>query len=352
MAPIKQQASVVGENGTAVLAEVDVPKLGPGQILVKVVAAAQNPSDWKAAQSITAHGATIGLDYAGIVEEIGSDVPAGVRYLGEKVCGFVRGAAGAHGAFAEYLVASAQYATIPIPNGWSFEDAAQIGVAAFTTVQAMTESLTDLPTPLAPATTPTPLLVYGGSSSVGFYTIQWAKLAGLHVIATASKHNHDILKRYGADEVYDYRDPDVGAKIRAATQGRLRHAVDTISEAQSPRIVSEALSEEGGTVAQILRYDSPRPGVEVKFSLAYYFLGQDMVGKYVIKATPETRANSIKQGKLLSDILALGKIRPMPTLIFPKGLASVQEGFEFMKAGKVSGQKITYRIADTPGLKA
>lgn len=45
MAPSKHLTAVVAEGGSTVVKEVDVPKLGPGQILVKVVAAAQNPTD-------------------------------------------------------------------------------------------------------------------------------------------------------------------------------------------------------------------------------------------------------------------------------------------------------------------
>ena len=44
MAPIKQRAAFVSESGLT-FGLVDVPKPGPGQILVKVVAAAQNPTD-------------------------------------------------------------------------------------------------------------------------------------------------------------------------------------------------------------------------------------------------------------------------------------------------------------------
>ncbi|KAI0050805.1 dehydrogenase [Auriscalpium vulgare] len=348
--PLRQKAAVVGENGTAVLAEVNVPKVGPGQILVKVIAAAQNPADWKTAAHVQATGAVLGLDYAGVVEEIGADVPVGLRYVGERVCGFVKGNDGPTGAFSEYLVGSAKLGVIPIPAGWSFEDAAQIGVPALTAIQTLWEAHKDLPTPLAPTTTPVPILVYGGSSAVGFYTIQFAKLSGLRVLVTASPHNFELLKEYGADEFFDYKDPQVSQKIKAATGGKLKHAVDTISEAGSGTIIAEAFGEEGGHIGQILIYSSPQENVTVKFTLAYDLLGEDFETPRPFKATPEYREHSEKVIKLLAEILALGKVKPMPKLILPKGLASVQEGFDYMTSGKVSAQKITYRIADTPGL--
>ena len=109
MAPTQQKAVYITKTG-ATFGLADVPKPGPGQILVKVVAAAQNPVDcqfthrvfWEESRltyilsgkslgsslNASQYGAIIGHDFAGTVEEIGLDVPAGVRTVGERVGGF------------------------------------------------------------------------------------------------------------------------------------------------------------------------------------------------------------------------------------------------------------------------
>ena len=51
------------------------------------------------------------------------------------------------------------------------------------------------------------LFVYGGSSSVGQYAIQLAKLSGYQVVSTASQRNHELVKSFGADLVFDVGNP-------------------------------------------------------------------------------------------------------------------------------------------------
>ncbi|KAI0059165.1 dehydrogenase [Artomyces pyxidatus] len=288
MAPTTQRAVVVAENGTVVLKDsIPVPKPGPNEVLIKVVAAAQNPTDWKTAQKAARVGAVSGCDFAGIVEEIGSAVPEGVRTIGERVAGFVRGGISSKGAFSEYLTASAQYGIVRIPDNWTFEEGAQLGVASLTALQTLYESH-HLPTPLEPTSTPIPVLVSGGATAVGQYVIQIAKLSGLYIVATASKKNFDFV--------------------------------------------------------------NPREGVTTIFSGAPVLLGEDL--EYPTKRilTPEDRKRGLEFVDLLSKILATGKVKPNPLLILPKGLASVPEGFQYMLDGKVSAQKLVYRIADTPNL--
>lgn len=52
------------------------------------------------------------------------------------------------------------------------------------------------------------MLVYGGSSSVSQAVIQFAKLAGFRIVATASKRNHELVKGLGAEYVFEYKDTD------------------------------------------------------------------------------------------------------------------------------------------------
>jgi NADPH:quinone reductase-like Zn-dependent oxidoreductase len=158
---------------------------------------------------------------------------------------------------------------VPIPIGWSFEEAAQLGVAPLTALQCLHESL-ELPSPFEARSITMPqrtLLIWGGASAVGQYAIQFAKLGGLRVLTTASSKNFDLVKGLGADSVFDYRDEGVVEKIRAATDNALNIAIDTISEGKTPEQVTGAIGDKGGKVATILRYESPRPAVKVTFSM-------------------------------------------------------------------------------------
>jgi len=334
MAPTQQRAAVVTENGVT-FGLADVAKPGPRQILVKVAAAAQNPIDWKSlgrALEAAKYGGIVGTDFAGTVEELGPDVPEGVRTVGERVAGVIFSA---NGTFCEYLVVDAEFGIVPIPGSWSFEEAAQLGVAPLTALHCLHGPL-ELPSPFEARSGPRRLiLIWGGASSVGQYAIQFAKLGGFHIITTASPKNFDLVRGLGADEVFDYRDENVVEKIRAATGNALDIAIDTVCEGNTPGQVTGAIGDKGGKVAIILPYESPRPDVNVIFSTLSNLLTPESNGKYI---------------DLHKKIFATGKIKPNPILLLPNGIASVKVGLQYMQEGKISAQKITYRIVDTPEL--
>jgi NADPH:quinone reductase-like Zn-dependent oxidoreductase len=138
-----------------------------------------------------------------------------------------------------------------------------------TALQCLHQTL-ELPSPFEARPTADPqrsILIWGGSSAVGQYAIQFAKLGGLRVLTTASSKNFDLVRGLGADEVFDYRDEGVVENIRAATGNALDIAIDTISEGKTPEQVTGAIGDKGGKVAIILPYESPRPAVKVIFTL-------------------------------------------------------------------------------------
>jgi NADPH:quinone reductase-like Zn-dependent oxidoreductase len=190
---------------------------------------------------------------------------------------------------------------------------------------------------------------------VGGYAIQLARASGYTVITTASPHNHDYVKSLGADSVFDYREADAGSKIRNFTNGRLMQAVDCIASGDTPAKVSESLSAAGGKVAIVLPCQSARDEVEAKFALVYTLLGkvtlfvfslaygicvsdirsQEMTKPYPYPAMPEHYQAGKEYAAILEQLLRSGKLKTTPVKITSKGLASVSEGIEYQKAGKV-----------------
>ncbi|KAJ7116394.1 chaperonin 10-like protein [Mycena epipterygia] len=347
------KAVVTTGDGGVALRSVRKPQPGPTQVLVRVVAAAQNPPDHMKLGRLT-EGVICGHDFAGRVEALGGDVPAGLRHVGERVAGFVNGGMDAEtgGSFAEYCVADAAV-LISLPDALGFEDAAGLGLAAFTAAQALWISQPGLPTPLAPAPTPFPILIWSGASAVGQYTIQLAALSGLQVITTASPRNHALLTALGASAVFDYRDPEVCAKIRAATEDKLARAVDCISDAGTTHQVVESLGAgagAGGSFVSLVLNEPVQapPGVDVRaqFSLVYTLLGKAFEHPMPYAADAEHYEFGKSTAEMLARLLAEGKLRTTPVKLVPNGLEDVGEWLEYMRQGKVSGEKITYRVAE------
>ena len=204
-----------------------------------------------------------------------------------------------NGAYAEYAVAESERGIVTIPDSWSFEQGAQLGVGPFTALQCLHETL-ELPSPFDDAQPKRSILIWGGATSVGQYAIQFAKLGGLRVIATVSPKNFDLVKGLGADEVFDYRDESVVQKIRAATDNALDIAVDTVSEGKTPEQVTGAIGDKGGRVAIILPYESPRADVKVKFSMAPELL------KHVRRSFDITERGFFSMGWLSRSRMASG----------------------------------------------
>jgi NADPH:quinone reductase-like Zn-dependent oxidoreductase len=166
------------------LIDADEPHAGPGRIRVAVRAAGVNPFDWRLreGQFRTTRPielpSGIGLDAAGVVDEVGEGVE-GVE-VGDRVCG--EGTS----TYAEFAVLSAW---ARMPEGLTFEEAAGYPSVMETALRVIGE------TGVRAGQT---LLVSGASGGVGSAVLQIARDRGITVIGTAGAANQDYLRGLGA----------------------------------------------------------------------------------------------------------------------------------------------------------
>lgn len=245
-----------------------------------------------------------------------------------------------NGAFAEHIKAKAG-THINLSDNISFEDAATLGVGITTVGQALYQTL-GLPFPPAKVESPTPILIYGASTATGTLAVQYAKLSGCEVYVTASPHNFDLLRKLGADHVFNYRDADVGTKIREATGDKLGLVFDCISEGNSTSIAAAALSSKGGHLTTLLPVkDFPREDVKLSMTFAYTALGEKFNDNFPAK--PEDYEFGSKFWKAAEELFNSGKIVAHPTEV-RKGLEGVPQGLKDLEDGKVSGTKLVYTV--------
>jgi NADPH:quinone reductase-like Zn-dependent oxidoreductase len=184
------------------LREIDEPRVGDGDVLVRVRAASVNPADWYAMTGtplVMRPTAGLrkprtnrpGLDLAGVVAAVGGDV-TGFK-PGDEVFG-----TGA-GTLAEY-VAVAEDALVAKPARLSFEQAAAVPVAALTALQGLRDKGRVQPGHQ--------VLINGASGGVGTFAVQLAKALGAEVTAVCSTRNVDAVRSLGADRVVDYTRED------------------------------------------------------------------------------------------------------------------------------------------------
>lgn len=195
-----------GYDAEPVLVEIDRPQPGPGEVLVRVTAAALNPLDVKLQRGYMVQffpltfPYTLGTDLAGIIERLGTDVEGWA--VGDRVIARTDPTAG--GGLAEFAVVPAGYLA-KAPSSVALDDAAGIGTAAATAWQALTENGS-----LMPGQT---LLVQAGAGGVGSFAVQFARDAGLRVVATASGEGVGVARQLGADQVIDYRSVDFAQEL-------------------------------------------------------------------------------------------------------------------------------------------
>ncbi|KIX96003.1 uncharacterized protein Z520_08258 [Fonsecaea multimorphosa CBS 102226] len=303
-------------------------------------------ADWKHAKFISDKGATLGCDYAGTVLEIGPDVQASVE-VGDRIAGWVHGGnVGKHedGCFAEYAMAR-DGIFAKIPDNMSFEEACTLGIGKHVQVKLRPRMLTsfacvstvglamyqtfDIPWPEEPAKESTFILINGGSSATGTLAIQFAKLSGLEVVATASPQNFRLLRSLGADHVFDYNSTSCVKDIQALTGDSLQYCLDCVSSEESMKLCSAALSSRlPGYYSSLLgRVQFPRKGVQTSAIMAYTIFGEEYTKMNVTTpASPDDWQFGVEFWALAQDLLERGKFKPHPFQVGEGGLDGILQG--------------------------
>jgi NADPH:quinone reductase-like Zn-dependent oxidoreductase len=141
-----------------------------------------------------------GWDVAGEVVALGEG--ANSVSVGDSIYAYARLPSVQSGTYSEYIALPESYVALK-PKNVSAPHAAAIPLVALTAYQGLYE--------VAKIQSAERVLILGGSGGVGSFAIQFAKLAGAHVTATASSANRSYLEQLGVDTVIDYKKDSVNA---------------------------------------------------------------------------------------------------------------------------------------------
>ncbi|KAB8204626.1 zinc-binding dehydrogenase family oxidoreductase [Aspergillus parasiticus] len=284
---------------------IPVPAPGPGQVLVKVSHVAQNPTDVQSFDSNAfGDGTVLGCDFVGEVVQIGV---GGALIWGGETKGL--------GAYSEYCLTDQRIA-FKVPTALSREDASTIPLTAATAWLALFSQIG------------TSVLVWGGSTSVGLYSIQIASLYGFDVITTCSPHNAELVRSYVAPNIY--------------------HVFDTVGNQGSSLTASRVLGSRQGSICTVRPGKANTEGISEKAHVTDVlvwtaFLKEHRYGKFHWPASERDHELAIELFEKLGPWLEEGMLKPNATKVL-SGLDAVSGGFQKYRDRKISAYRIVYQI--------
>ncbi len=221
--------------------QVPRPEPGPGELVVRVRAAAVNPLDWyvTAGLPLIARASMgmrrpkqplAGVDLAGVVQAVGSAVTQ--FQIGDEVFG------GGTGVLADYALAK-EGDLAPKPHSLSFGEAAAVPLAAVTALQALRDH--------GHVQAGQAVLINGASGGVGLFAVQIAKHLGAEVTGVCSAGNIELVRSMGANHVVDYAVQDftrAGRRYDLILDNAANHPLKALRSALTDR--GTLISNSGG----------------------------------------------------------------------------------------------------------
>jgi NADPH:quinone reductase-like Zn-dependent oxidoreductase len=229
-----------GSDDVLSLRELPDPKVGPGEVRIRVRRAGVNQVDWKVMSGgldglmDVVFPVVPGWDVAGTVETVGIDTPEFA--VGDEVVAYARKDVVHGGTFAELVTMSVR-GVARKSAALSWDEAGGLPLAGLTALQTLDR--------LVVSASDT-VLIHGGAGGVGSLAVQIARARGARVIATASPTNHAFLSELGATPVA-YGDGVVDRIREVAPDG-----VDVVADfVGGVRDVTMAVLADGGRHASI-----------------------------------------------------------------------------------------------------
>ena len=320
-----------GEPAVFEAADIPLPEVGPGQVLVKVAATSVNPVDWK----IRKLGPPIGPDYpgvlhgdvAGVVEAVGGD--AGNLSVGDEVYGCAGGVNGTGGALAEFMACDAAFLALK-PKNLSMAEAAALPLVWLTAWEGLVDG--------ANVGWGQTVLVHAGAGGVGHVAIQIAIARGAKVFATVSgPEKAALVTEFGAVPI-NYREQSVADYVAAHTDGAGFDIVyDTVGGDNIPKSW-EAAKLRGTVISCQSNSTQDLTPVHLK--------GLQHIGVLMLLPLLHGTGGS-RHGEIMGEITALaeaGKMRPLlDGEPFP--LAEVAAAHARLESGRAVG-KVVVQVAD------
>ena len=221
---------------SATLVEIAKPEIQADEVLVRIKAAGVNPLDNKITRGgvkmLVPHQLplTMGHEFAGIVEEVGSQVRG--LSAGDKVYGLMPTIKA--GAFAEWAAVPASILA-PMPEGLSYTEATSIPLTALTAYQAL-----ELMQVQAGKT----IFISGGSGGFGAMAIPLAKARGLIVYTSGNAASRERVLALGADRYFDYRTEDYLQELK-----QVDYVIDSVGGVELSKQIK--LLSSGGRIVSL-----------------------------------------------------------------------------------------------------
>ncbi|KAG1821780.1 GroES-like protein [Suillus subaureus] len=349
MSPQQKALLLSKKHGDFELGSRSIPSPGTGEVLVKVQSVALNPVDYKIRETgyfVTDYPAVLGVDIAGVVEELGEGVENFRKAIECKITLFFGLAHGNFtndfGAFQHYTLTDAHF-TAKIPPSQSFDSAATVPLGLDTALVGLYGN--HFGAGLTPPWTTnvveskTPIAILGGSSSVGSYAIQLARLSGFYpIIATASPSNEELVKDYGATHFFDRNlsGKQLKAAINKITDSPIGIIYDAISLPETQSVAWELLADNGILVLTLpasVKEDEGR--------------GRKTISTFGGPHAPQNEELCTSSWAVVEKWLSEGAIQPNKYEVLPNGLEGIIGGLERLKSGQVSGTKLVAHPQET-----